>query len=289
LQGRTSGDYPFIKVRDFNSAQNLIRINGADHWVDEVDTVHIQGNPFGPGTSVFAKIGEALKQNRVRLLTEATFIDNNLMGATPKVDVVDPHYLFQLLRTFDFAATNAGTAVPYITAGSLGRSEVLVPTLAVQQRIASILGAYDDLIEVNRRRIEVLEEMARRLFEEWFVNFRFPKHDVEAVAVGVNGALPGGWRRVGLHDVAEVAFGFPFKSPRFNTEGRGCRVVRIRDVPAGETATFTDEPFDPRYAVRDGDLLVGMDGIFHTAIWSGGDAALNQRICSTRGGRRLAS
>jgi type I restriction enzyme S subunit len=64
-------------------------------------------------------------------------------------------------------------------------------------------------------------------------------------------------------------------------------VVRIRDVPAGESATFTDEPFEPRYAVKDGDLLVGMDGIFHTAIWSGGDAALNQRVTRLRprGGR----
>ena len=46
--------------------------------------------------------------------------------------------------------------------------------LDLQRRIASILGAYDDLIEVNRRRIALLEEMARRLFEEWFVRFRFP-------------------------------------------------------------------------------------------------------------------
>ncbi len=52
---------------------------------------------------------------------------------------------------------------------------VLFPPIPyTQRRIASILGAYDDLIEVNRRRIAVLEEMARRLFDEWFVQFRFP-------------------------------------------------------------------------------------------------------------------
>ena len=49
-----------------------------------------------------------------------------------------------------------------------------VPPIAEQRRIASVLGAYDDLIEVNRRRIALLEEMARRLFKEWFVRFRFP-------------------------------------------------------------------------------------------------------------------
>ena len=55
-------------------------------------------------------------------------------------------------------------------------------------------GAYDDLIEVNRRRIAVLEEMARRLFDEWFVYFRFPCHEGHEMVETENGRLPVGWR-----------------------------------------------------------------------------------------------
>ena len=65
-----------------------------------------------------------------------------------------------------------------------------------QRRIASILGAYDDLIEVNRRRIATLEEMARRLFDEWFVRFRFPGHEGHSIIETANGDTPdvdGGW------------------------------------------------------------------------------------------------
>jgi type I restriction enzyme S subunit len=152
-----------------------------------------------------------------------------------------------------------------------------------------VLGAYDDLIEANRRRIAVLEEMARRAFEEWFFHFRFPGHEHIRILETVDGPLPDGWRYAGLHDVAEVAFGFPFRSKRFNAEGVGTRIVRIRDIPDGRSETWTDEPFDDRYSVNDGDLLIGMDGIFHTAIWSGGAAALNQRVTRLRprGGRSV--
>ncbi len=80
----------------------------------------------------------------------------------------------------------------------LKQSKVPVPEdIGKQRRIASILGAYDDLIEVNRRRIAALEEMARRLFEEWFVHFRFPGSDCANEA----GAIPRGWKEVSIAEV----------------------------------------------------------------------------------------
>ncbi len=114
---------------------------------------------------MFAKIGEALKHNRKRVVTQETFIDNNLMGAIPQTDVVDPTFLFYLLRTVDIGLANVGTAVPYVKAGTLQRLTFLVPEPVAQRRIASILGAYDDLIETNGQRIALLKDMARGLFE----------------------------------------------------------------------------------------------------------------------------
>jgi type I restriction enzyme S subunit len=71
--------------------------------------------------------------------------------------------------------------------------EVSVPPREIQHRVASILGAYDDLIEVNRRRVAVLEEMARGLFEEWFVRFRFPGHEEVPILDTPEGPLPEAW------------------------------------------------------------------------------------------------
>jgi hypothetical protein len=74
-------------------------------------------------------------------------------------------------------------------------SQVAVPPLPIQRRIAAILGAYDDLIQVNWQRIALLEEMTRGLFDEWFVHFRLPGRDGRAPAKASSKALPDGWRR----------------------------------------------------------------------------------------------
>ena len=74
--------------------------------------------------------------------------------------------------------------------------EISLPDISVQRRIASILSAYDDLIENNRRQIKLLEEAAQRLYREWFVELRFPGHEGVKVVDGV----PEGWKKVCLKD-----------------------------------------------------------------------------------------
>ena len=71
--------------------------------------------------------------------------------------------------------------------------EIKLPPLPVQRRIAGILSAYDDLIENNQRRIKILEEMARSLYREWFVNFRFPGHEKVTLVNSPLGRIPAGW------------------------------------------------------------------------------------------------
>lgn len=87
------------------------------------------------------------------------------------------------------------------------------------------------------------------------------------------------WPLVRLGDVCDFVYGFPFDSNSFNDEGVGKALIRIRDVVPGKTNTFTTEVAPSKYNVSDGDLLVGMDGDFNLAQWSGGPALLNQRVC----------
>ena len=71
--------------------------------------------------------------------------------------------------------------------------EIEVHELPTQQKIASILTAYDDLIENNTRRIKILEEMARSHYHEWFVNFRFPGYEQVKMVDSELGLIPEGW------------------------------------------------------------------------------------------------
>ena len=81
--------------------------------------------------------------------------------------------------------------------------EIALPPMPVQQRIATILSAYDELIENSLRRIKILEAMARSLYREWFVHFRFPGHENHPRVASALGEIPEGWEVKKLGDIAE--------------------------------------------------------------------------------------
>jgi type I restriction enzyme S subunit len=95
-----------------------------------------------------------------------------------------------------FSGLGGGAAQPNMSGGQIESVEIPVPYESVQFRIAEILSAYDDLIENNRRRMELLEASARHLYEEWFVRLRFPGHEHTEITNGV----PEGWERKSLGD-----------------------------------------------------------------------------------------
>ena len=85
-----------------------------------------------------------------------------------------------------------------------------------------------------------------------------------------------------LNDTVNVISGFPFDSEKFDTEGVGTPLIRIRDIQRGYSETFTTEVFDKQYRIKKYELLVGMDGMFDIARWQSDEAALNQRVCCLR-------
>lgn len=86
------------------------------------------------------------------------------------------------------------------------------------------------------------------------------------------------WERIEINKIAKVQNGFAFKSSLFNNK-IGLPLIRIRDVGRDYTETFYSGDYSEDYLVKKGDLIIGMDGDFRCAIWNGGDALLNQRVC----------
>lgn len=149
-----------------------------------------------------------------------------------------------------------GSAQPNANAQTLGAFPVAVPPLDIQRRIASILGAYDDLIEVNRRRVALLEGMARGLFEEWFVRFRFPGHEAVPIVDTPDGPLPEGWTVQPLGHVADVNA----TSIRPATAPQEIGYIDIASVSPGQIDAvnwmpFEDAPGRARRVVRDGSII----------------------------------
>ncbi len=100
-----------------------------------------------------------------------------------------------------------GTVQPSANAQVLTSFPILLPDITIQKKIASILSAYDDLIENNTRRIQILEEMAQLIYREWFVNFRFPGHEKVKFVNSKLGKIPEGWEVLPLGEVFDVKYG----------------------------------------------------------------------------------
>lgn len=131
-----------------------------------------------------------------------------------------------------------------------------LPSLPIQRRIAGILSAYDDLIANNARRIAILEEMARALYREWFVEFRYPGHEAVPLVESALGLVPQGWAVRQLREIATV---------NSSSIKKGCEpdeivYVDIAAVSTGsidkfETMAFTDAPSRARRRVAHGNTI----------------------------------
>lgn len=130
----------------------------------------------------------------------------------------DPRFSAYFLKTILIGTSSDKAAVPGVNRNDLHARKVTVTRdLAQQKAIAAILSAYDDLIENNRRRIQLLEEAARLLYREWFVHLRFPGHEHVRIVDGV----PEGWEKKPLGEIADITMGQSPKSIYYNEEGNG--------------------------------------------------------------------
>lgn len=253
---------------------------GASGVIDTIDGYTHDGRYL-----LIAEDGENLRSRKtpIAFIAEGRFWANNHIHVLQVLDDrANDTFLCAYIEHSSISGWVTGAAQPKLSQANLIQIPIPLPPLLTQRKIAMVLAAYDELIENNLRRIEILEEMAQTVYREWFVNFRFPGHEDFALVDSPLGLIPDGWEVRGLFDVAEVAFGFAFKSARFSEDMVGEKVVRIRDIPKNRSRTFTDEVAEERYRVSDGDVLIGMDGDFHMCVWSGGPAMLNQRVTRVR-------
>lgn len=195
----------------------------------------------------------------------------------------DNEYVYYLIKNFlpGLKAYNLGTASgrEYVSKSNFEKIELVAEQdQEIQKKIGIILSRYDSLIENYQKQIKLLEEAAQRLYKEWFVDLRFPGHENTKIVDGV----PEGWEKKRLIDLVDVQYGYAFDGKLFNSSGEGMPILRIRNIPDGITSDYTTEEAQDCCIVHNGDIVVGMDGIFHINSWSGGDAYLVQRACSFR-------
>ena len=187
-QGHTSGDLPFFKVSDISHAvlANRGELKTANHYVSHEVAEKLKGKPLAPGSTVFAKIGEAVRLNRRATVTTPCLIDNNVMAVKAR-DGVDDRYVHQFLRTIDFGESARSTTVPSLRKGDVEELRFPLAPAAEQKRIADKLDTVLTRVDaVNTRLARVGPLLKRfrqsvlaaatsgRLTEDWRLDRRLP-------------------------------------------------------------------------------------------------------------------
>ena len=151
-----------------------------------------------------------------------------------------------------------GATMPNLNAGIVERLPVPVPPLPIQDSLIAVLEAFDELIEGNRRRVEVLEEMARAIYREWFVKFRYPGHENVPLVDSALGPIPEGWTAGTIGDALELKYGKALKADV--RRGGEVAVVSSAGIVGWHDESFVDGPA----------IVVGRKGNVGSVHWVDG-------------------
>ncbi|WP_298433373.1 restriction endonuclease subunit S [uncultured Jannaschia sp.] len=240
-------DYPFFTPSDMSYGD---RSPPTNRFISNDGARRFRRIRLPTGSTCFVCIGATI--GKACLTSHPSFTNQQLNSIIPDDKRHDPRFVYYLLVSVadDIKALASGAATPIINKSSFSAFKVKVPSLPTQQRIAAILSAYDDLIETNTRRIAILEEMARRLYEEWFVHFRFPGHDETA------------FEKRPVSDLAEIVRGRSYKSSELVAEG-GRPFVNLKCVNRDggfrrDGLKRYEGRFKEQQLVSSGDIVMGV-------------------------------
>ncbi len=210
-------------------------------------------------------------------------------------EVADPTFVFYCLNSPQYkdhllSLAQGGATREALTKQTIHDFRVPLPSLSTQRRIASILSAYDDLIENNTRRIEILEEMAQVIYREWFVYFRFPGHGEVQMVDTELGLIPKGWEIVSFTEIADVLSGGTPKTTVPDYWNGAIPFFGPKDAPTSFYVTETEKTITEAGLEKCNSKLYPKDTVFITARGTVGkvvmpavDMAMNQSCYALKG------
>lgn len=280
-----------IKIKDisppFIDINNAERVNLKNYNEGKLSKYIISKGDF-----VVAMTGATIGKVGKHTSNEKCYINQRVAKIIPRKNVSKEFIYYSIQRNsfiaFILDRLDSSSAQGNISAEGIGNFPLPNYTETTQIKIASVLSSLDSKIELNNRINAELEAMAKTIYDYWFVQFDFPdKNGKPYKSSGgkmvwneeLKREVPEGWQVKSLFEVCQVQYGFPFSTNYFNEEQVGVPVIRIRDILENTISNYsTESEIDEKYLIKEGDLLIGMDGNFHINYWSVEGCYLNQRV-----------
>ena len=198
----------------------------------------------------------------VQFCRKQYWASDNTIVAYPKDNDTDVSFLYYLLKYANLNRWAGGAAQPLMTQTVIKQIELPYPDIVFQRKIASVLSAYDDLIENNTRRIQILEEMAQRLYREWFADFRFPGHKKAKFIDSEMGKIPEGWEVKQLNNYVDFERGVEPGSDNYEKQPNKENVpfLRVGDLGDRSIEIFINRSLTKNKIIKEDDIAVSMDG-----------------------------
>lgn len=239
------GEYPFITPSDIVSFDKKY-LQSTDRTLSALGANKIKSSKLPANSICFVCIGSTIGK---MCMTNCVSYTNQQINSIIPNEKCDNDYLFYLLRYANEyfrsigAGTGSGKGIVNKTIFSKTKMQIS-ENKEHQQRIASILSAYDDLIENNNKRIKILEQMAENLYKEWFVRFRFPNHQNAEFENSALGKIPKTFSVVKMKDVIDDyiggGWGNDYSDKSFSI---GAYVIRGTDFPNIKKGDISSCPF----------------------------------------------
>lgn len=275
-------DVSELSLDDYISTENMIPARGG---VMQASKLPVSGK-----VTKF-KINDTLTSN-IRPYFKKIWQATISGGCSNDVLVIRPNnknefngdFLYYILSEDTFFAysmmSSHGTKMPRGDKEAIMKYEVPFPDLPTQKRIAEILGAYDAKIENNNKIIKNLEATAQTIFNEWFVNFRFPGYEKVKMVESEMGEIPEGWEVKPLDEIAEFLNGVASQKYPPEDVNNSLPVIKIREMNSGidKNSDRATKNIDSKYIIKNGDILFAWSGSLSLMVWVCGEGLLNQHI-----------
>ncbi len=198
---------------------------------------------------------------------------------------VNKNFLYYFLKnnTQYFYNMGSGAAIQNVNTDILRNTPLLLPSMSEQEKVSQVLSNYDDLIDNNSRRIQLLESMAKLLYDEWFVKFKFPSHEtVKIVDSGTDfGETPKGWQVKRMSDFGDVITG---KTPPTKDEENYGEIMQFIKTPDMHNNLFvvnTEQKLSEKGVSTQKKKTLPPNSIIVSCIGTVGVASINAFPCQT--------
>ncbi|QTA84215.1 restriction endonuclease subunit S [Desulfonema magnum] len=275
-----------LKKKNFYSFIPMQIVDGSNKFVHPPLKKVYKGSgaKFEDGDIIFARITPCLENGKIAQIKELKegfgstefFVFRNIDGLSDK-DFIYYLSISDIIRQPAVKSMVGTSGRQRADKTVVENIEVNVPPLETQQKIASILSAYDDLIENNLRRIKLLEEAARLIYKEWFVRLRFPGHERTQIVDGV----PEGWANNVAKDFGKVLTGKTPSTKRSEYYGDDIPFIKTPDMHGNTFVIKTDQCLTKEGAAIQKKKFIPKDSIVVSCIGTAGVVSLTSRTSQT--------